>query len=91
MEGLELSGSEIARGFVQAVAVKPGDVLDDGQLQLAAERQTRSAIRIALVTWYREVPSSRATSASAPPERARSPSSMTHFTLKPPRSTRRLT
>jgi hypothetical protein len=34
VKGLELRGRDIAQGFVQAVVVEPGDVLDDGQLKL---------------------------------------------------------
>jgi hypothetical protein len=32
----ELDGWDVAEGFVQAVVVKPGDPLDDGELELAA-------------------------------------------------------
>jgi hypothetical protein len=35
---------EIADGLVEPAGVEPADVLDDGELELARVRQTRSAI-----------------------------------------------
>jgi hypothetical protein len=32
----ELDGRDVAEGLVQAVVVKPADVLDDGELELGA-------------------------------------------------------
>jgi hypothetical protein len=36
VQGLELGGWEVAEGAVQAVVVKPAEVLDDRQLELLA-------------------------------------------------------
>jgi hypothetical protein len=38
----------VAEAFVQAGGVVPADVLDDGELELAASAPTRSAIRSVL-------------------------------------------
>jgi len=35
-ESFELDGRDVAEGFVQAVVVEPGYVLDDGELELGA-------------------------------------------------------
>ena len=44
MEGLELRRRQIAERLVQAHVVEPADLLDDGELELGAVGQTRSAI-----------------------------------------------